>query len=384
MINVTYRLIVSKNLTGEAMQEDIFFNPHIDHKIEKNLVFLVNNVNKITVKIPMKIYTTLEKLLSLGISKQQILCTESPMLKNTLETLFFYDVLLTLKESRLLECHPLKKPSRLSIEINPIPDTKIKQWCLFGAPVDFAMDPPRSPMHGPYIIRSLTKNIGKLRDIGDVILSSKDNIESFGSKISYVLSKLLMKNNRALMVGGDHSVTYYSIKEHLKKYPDMILVQFDAHSDINALELKNSPLNHANFISKLVSECNVDRVIQVGVRERTSNYQDGYLEQKNIIQLSGLLKKDLDNMLSIIKNKFVYITFDMDVLDPSIFPHVTTPLMGGLNFGTAINIIKAIKQESKYLVGCDVVEFTCGFDRQGNYFNDESELLDTLIYELTN
>lgn len=366
------------------MQEDIFFNPHIDHKIEKNLVFLVNNVNKITVKIPMKIYTTLEKLLSLGISKQQILCTESPMLKNTLETLFFYDVLLTLKESRLLECHPLKKPSRLSIEINPIPDTKIKQWCLFGAPVDFAMDPPRSPMHGPYIIRSLTKNIEKLRDIGDVILSSKDNIESFGSKISYVLSKLLMKNNRALMVGGDHSVTYYSIKEHLKKYPDMILVQFDAHSDINALELKNSPLNHANFISKLVSECNVDRVIQVGVRERTSNYQDGYLEQKNIIQLSGLLKKDLDNMLSIIKNKFVYITFDMDVLDPSIFPHVTTPLMGGLNFGTAINIIKAIKQESKYLVGCDVVEFTCGFDRQGNYFNDESELLDTLIYELTN
>lgn len=365
------------------MQEDIFFNPNIDQKIEDNLVLFVNNVNNVTVKIPKKIYMALKKSLSFGVSKQQILCTENPKLKKTLETLFFYDVLLTLKESRLLECQPLTKPSRLNVEINPIPDSQIEQWCLFGAPVDFAMDPPRSPMHGPYIIRSLTKSIGRLRDIGDVKLSSKDNIESFGSKISYVLSKLLVKNNRALMVGGDHSVAYHSIKEHLKKYPDMILVQFDAHSDINALEIKNSPLNHANFISKLVGECNVDRIIQIGVRERTSNYHDGYLEQKNITQLSGFLKKDLDKIVNIIKNKFVYITFDMDVLDPSIFPHVTTPLIGGLEFGTAIETIKAIKQESKHLVGCDIVEFTCGFDKQGNYYNHESALLDTLINELT-
>lgn len=366
------------------MQEDIFFNPLIEKKIEGNVVSFINNVNNITVKIPEKIYMALKKSLIEGVSKQQLFCTESHVLINALEILFFYDVLLTLKESRLLGCQLLKKPSRLNIEIKPIPDSKIEEWCLFGAPVDFAMDPPRSPIHGPYILRSLSENIKTLRDIGDIDLSPIDNIEIFGSKISYVLSKLLAKNNRALMVGGDHSVTYYSIKEHLKKYPDMILVQFDAHSDINTVEQNKTPLNHANFISKILDECDIDRIIQVGVRERVHYYPEGFLEEKNIIQLAGSQKKDLDVIINAIKNKAVYITFDMDVLDPEIFPHVTTPLTNGLRFEEAIDIIKVIKQESKFLVGCDIVEFTCGFDEQGKFFNNEARLLDTLVDRLTN
>lgn len=365
------------------MQEDIFFNPVIEQKIEGDVVLFINNVNNITVKIPLRVYKILKRALLEGVSKKQLFFTGSFYLVKFLETLFFYDILITLEESRLLESQLLKKSSRLDIEINSIPDKKINEWCLFGAPVDFAMDPPRSPLHGPFMLRALCKNTRFLRDIGDIHLSSVDNIDKFGLKVSYVLSKILAKKNRALMVGGDHSVTYHSIKEHLKKYPDLILVQFDAHSDINDFESKKTPLNHANFITKLVSEFSMERIIQIGVRERKCYYREGYLEDNKIIQISGIQERELDRISDIIKNKNIYITFDMDVFDPVIFPHVTTPLLGGLEFSTVKKIIKLIKSESKHLIGCDIVEFTCGFDAQGNYFNNEAGVLNELVSELT-
>ncbi|XIH70819.1 hypothetical protein C1N58_22115 (plasmid) [Pantoea sp. SGAir0180] len=113
--------------------------------------------------------------------------------------------------------------------------------------------------------------------------------------------------------------------------PELVLIQLDAHSDINtSTDKSNAPLYHANFVSKLIADNAIRSVIQIGVREKTIRYSMDYLQSSSITQFSAVMSTDDKiRLASLIEGKNVYISFDADVMDPDVFPHVTTPLDEG-------------------------------------------------------
>ncbi|WP_210501279.1 arginase family protein, partial [Pantoea ananatis] len=112
----------------------------------------------------------------------------------------------------------------------------------------------------------------------------------FGEKIQHVVAKIRAKNNKEMMFGGDHSLTYFSVAETARFIPELVLIQLDAHSDINtSTDKSNAPLYHANFVSKLIADNAIRSVIQIGVREKKIRYSMDYLQSSSINQFSAVM-----------------------------------------------------------------------------------------------
>ncbi|WP_164837100.1 arginase family protein [Dickeya poaceiphila] len=344
-------------------------------------VELILNERRVSVAVSGKMYQLLRKITEQGISLKKLHSTENELLKEITSLLYFNDILISQKDDELLKDGILYNPARMQKAALSIPDTRLNQWCFFGAPADFALDPPRSPAHGPYIYRKLGRRHAEMRDIGDIAYNTTDNIYSFGKKIQHVVRKIKEKDNKTMMFGGDHSLTYFAVAELSRFIPEIVLIQLDAHSDINtSTDKSNVPLYHANFVSRLVADNAVRTVIQIGVREKTIRYTENYLNSSSITQFSAEMSRDDKKRLaSLIAGKEVYISFDADVLDPEIFPHVTTPLDKGMSEEVIIDILSLIKNSCFSVEGADIMEFTCGFDKKGNPFNHEMPLLDKII-----
>lgn len=339
---------------------------------------------RVSINMTKKAYVFLQNLLAQNMSKADIDAMRNAKISEFLSPLYFNDVLLKESENELLEYGLLFNPARMQTTVSLIPEKHIEQWCFFGAPADFALDPPRSPAHGSYIYRKLGKSHQKMIDLGDIAYVTTDNLYKFGGKIRHAIRRIRNRKNRVIMIGGDHSLTYFALKELSKNNKDVVLVQFDAHSDINVSTQKNNELlHHANFVSKLIDERAVSGVIQIGVRETARRYSVNYLREHSVIQIPSLLDSENEKLIKdMIKGRSVYISFDMDVLDPIIFPHVTTPLGCGLSESEALHIIDFIKKNDCHVDGADIMEFTCGFDKKGQFFNDEISLIDNIITKI--
>jgi len=361
--------------------EKMIINRNVLINVSDDKTQLILDDRRVTITVSTKMYLLLKRIVDEHVSIEEIYSLKIDSLTEMVSTLYFNDILLTEEDDELLKYGILHNPARINTHALSIPDTHSSQWCFFGAPVDFALDPPRSPAHGPYIYRKLGVAHKDMRDIGDVAYATTDNIYNFGKRIQHIIRKIKEKQNKVIMFGGDHSLTYFSVKEMINFAPDLILIQMDAHSDINTnIDKTNDYLYHANFISKLISEKAVRTVIQLGVRERTRRYNENYLKSSSIIQFCPKMNDDdRRDLISLIKNKSVYISFDVDVLDPGVFPHVTTPLDDGMNESEVLDIFNIIKNSSCKIEGADIMEFTCGFDEKGELFNHEIKVLDKVI-----
>lgn len=340
---------------------------------------------KVTVRLSKKVFSYMNSLLTKRINAQMLKDLQNPAIERIFNPLIFNDILLSEDDNECFRYGVMINPKRINESIEPIPDEKMEKWCLFGAPADFARDPPRSPLHGPYLYRRLGKTRDYFHDLGDVCLVNIDNIYTYGRKISHITGLLNERGNPSLMIGGDHSLTYFRVKKMANYFSNLLLIQFDAHSDINEINIKkNDILYHDNFISKLKDEGVILDVIQIGVRESNCKYERNYLFENSIIQFDAFSVKDkLEVIKTKIKDRKVYITFDMDAIDPEIFPHVTTPLDSGLSLVDAIEIIKIIKESSNCVTGADIMEFSCGFDENGKMFNHEVHVIDEIIHAIT-
>lgn len=301
-----------------------------------------------------------------------------------LDLLLFHDITLMKKDEQLIENGLIQPSLRINQKISRIPEKRISPWCLFGAPADFARDPPRSPIHGPYIFRTMSKLLMHFEDIGDIIWSNDDDMIFFGKKIKHIVNRIYCSGNKFLMVGGDHSLTYFVLEEISKNKNGVYLVQFDAHSDMNpSLQRKNKILNHSNMTSKIITEKIVDGIIQIGVRGKEIKKELNGNSNIDFFQCH-IDNYDSCKVIKLLENKDIYISIDLDVIDPSIFPHVTTPLDKGMSGDGIIHIINNIKKMKCRIIGADIVEFTCGFDKSGVPFNYEFHLLDKIIKSLIN
>ena len=182
------------------------------------------------------------------------------------------------------------------------------------------------------------------------------NIKKALNKMSKINQEILDKNLFPITFGGEHSITPGCIDPFTKKFKDICLLHFDAHADLRE-SYNGEKFSHASAIRRCLDYSNVS-VISFGIRN-ISKSEIPFLK-KNSSRIDIFWAKDkskwnLNKFKKLIKNKTVYLTFDVDGLDSSIMPATGTPEPGGLLWDETLNIIKIATKNSK-IVGADINE----------------------------
>jgi len=184
------------------------------------------------------------------------------------------------------------------------------------------------------------------------------NIKKALNKISKINQEILDKELFPMTFGGEHSITPGCIFPFTKKYKDICLLHFDAHADLRE-SYNGEKFSHASAIRRCLDYSNVS-VISFGIRN-ISKSEIPYLKKNssriNIFWAKDKKKWDLSKFKKLIKNKTVYLTFDVDGLDSSIMPATGTPEPGGLLWDETLDIIKIAVKNSK-IVGADINELS--------------------------
>lgn len=178
------------------------------------------------------------------------------------------------------------------------------------------------------------------------------NRECTLARIHNAAQETFNHNKKWLGIGGEHLVTLPAVKACHEKYPELALIHFDAHADLNETYLKQE-LSHATVIRRISEFINPENIAQIGIRSGTKEEYDWIKQNKTLMQSPGQL-------LDRIKNKPVYLSIDLDVLDPSVLPGTGTPEPGGLSFNDLI--LWLISFQGLNIVGADVVELSPHYD----------------------
>lgn len=199
---------------------------------------------------------------------------------------------------------------------------------------------------------------------------------------------LIYKNVKSLLedekfvvtLGGEHSISIAPIKAHLEKYPDLTILQFDAHSDLRQ-SYEGSIHSHASVMAR-VAEL-TKNIVQVGIRAQSIE-ESWFIKENNIktfyareIRL-GKYGEDWQKSVLGQTGKNVYITFDVDAFDPSFLSATGTPEPGGLFWDETMNLLRMIGKE-RNIVGFDVVELAPVKGSTSSDFNAAK-----LVYKMLN
>jgi len=184
------------------------------------------------------------------------------------------------------------------------------------------------------------------------------NIKKALEKISEINEEILYKKIFPLTLGGEHSITPGCISPFIKKYNNLCLLHFDAHADLRE-SYNGEKISHASAIRRCLDYKDVS-VISFGIRNISKN-EITYLN-KNSSRIKIFWAKDknkwnLNKFKKMIKNKTVYLTFDVDGFDSSIMPATGTPEPGGLLWEETLDIIKIAVKNSN-MVGADINELS--------------------------
>ena len=162
----------------------------------------------------------------------------------------------------------------------------------------------------------------------------------------------IAKNKFVTLFGGEHSISIGAIKAHYEHYDNLTIVQIDAHADLRK-EYMGTPYNHACALYD--ASQNADNLIQIGIRSMDKSEKTVMDLDKVFFAHEMLLNEDwMEDAIDLMTDN-VYITFDLDALDPSIFPATGTPEPGGLMWYETLDFIQKIMQQ-RNVVGFDLVE----------------------------
>ena len=245
-----------------------------------------------------------------------------------------------------------------------IPDAESLQGkvTLVGIPSDENSSFMRGCAEAPRFIRAafrsgsmnLTSERGtslsdhsRFLDIGDIDL---DPGAEGPMEIENKIQDILSKGAYPLILGGDHAITYPVISAFAKHYSDMEILHLDAHPDLYDMWQRN-PLSHACTFARIAEKGLVRRIIQIGIR--TLNQHQKEQAKKFGVEIHPMNSFDL-NSLSLEFSGPVYLSFDMDVLDPAFAPGVSHFEPGGFSVRDVITILHRINAK---VVGADIVEY---------------------------
>jgi agmatinase len=197
-------------------------------------------------------------------------------------------------------------------------------------------------------------------DLNDAFFDAGDADFSSGEAFALIesaISNLLESDLAPISLGGDHSITYPIIRAFRKKYPRLSILHFDAHADIYDV-FEGNRLSHACPFARIMEEGLAERLVQVGIRTLSRH-------QREQIARFGVEVHEMKDWRDDIELEFsepLYISFDMDGLDPACSPGVSHPEPGGLTTRQAVSVIQSVRA---CVVGADIVEFNPARDLSG-------------------
>ncbi len=243
---------------------------------------------------------------------------------------------------------------------------------IFGAPFDsttsyrpgarFASRVMRAESYGletysPY--QNLDVTDYKIFDGGDLELCFGDTNLAL-EDIKNFAEKIFADNKIPVMIGGEHLVTLGMFKAAVEKYPDINVIHFDAHTDLRD-DYLGAKLSHATVIRRIWDIIGDGKIFQFGIR---SGDRPEFEFAAKHTRLQKFNFDGLEKVLAEVTGKPIYLTIDLDVLDPAIFPGTGTPEAGGVTFIELLNAaLKIIRQSN--VVAVDLLELSPPYDSSG-------------------
>lgn len=195
---------------------------------------------------------------------------------------------------------------------------------------------------------------GILHDAGDIYPAAGGaGLPDIESSVAGLLERGL----RPLILGGDHSITHPVLRAFARHYPRLSVLQFDAHPDLYD-EFKGSRGSHACPFARIMEEGLAQRLVQIGVRSISAHLR----QQAQRFGVEMVEMKDWSDVRRFVFDAPLYISFDVDGLDPAFSPGVSHPEAGGLSTRQALRIIQTLDAP---IVGADIVEYNPRRDING-------------------
>lgn len=186
------------------------------------------------------------------------------------------------------------------------------------------------------------------------------NTEKVLQMIEEYANGVLEDGKMPIMIGGEHLVTLGAVRAALKKYPRLCIIHFDAHADLRD-EYLGEKLSHACVLRRCHDLTGDGRIFQFGIR---SGERDEFKFAAEHTRMSRFDFCGLENICRALKDKPVYFTIDLDVLDSSVFPGTGTPEAGGVSFNQLIDAIITVGNLAN-VVAADINELSPPYDPSG-------------------
>jgi agmatinase len=196
-------------------------------------------------------------------------------------------------------------------------------------------------------------------DSGDLELPFGDT-EQVLKDIKERAQTILSDGKRPFMIGGEHLVTLGAVRATHEKYENLHIVHFDAHADLRD-DYLGQKLSHACVLRRCHDILGDGRIHQFGIR---SGERDEFLFAKKHTEMHKFTLSGLEETVKRLDGENVYLTVDLDVLDPSVFPGTGTPEAGGVSFDELRRALTLVC-ENLNIVACDVNELSPPYDQSG-------------------
>ncbi|WP_314590801.1 agmatinase [Paenibacillus terrigena] len=242
---------------------------------------------------------------------------------------------------------------------------------IYGMPMDFTVSfrpgsrfgPPRIrevsiglEEYSPYLDKSITDMT--YFDAGDLLLPFGNAARSLDI-IGEFVGKLLADDKFPIGLGGEHLVSWPIFQEVYKKYPDLAIIHFDAHADLRE-SYEGEPLSHSTPLRKAAGLMGGKNIYQFGIR--SGSREEFQYARENINFHPFEVLEPLKKVLPELAGRPVYVTIDIDVLDPSAAPGTGTAEAGGITSKELLDAVHAIARSNVNVVGCDLVEVAPAYD----------------------
>ena len=243
---------------------------------------------------------------------------------------------------------------------------------IFGAPFDSTTSYRPGARFGSRTMRAESYEIETYspmldRDLEDVNIFDGGDLElCFGDSalalrdIEAFADKIFSDDKLPFMLGGEHLVTLGAIRAALKKYPDLTVIQFDAHADLRD-DYLGARLSHATVMRRVHDLIGDGRLYQFGIRSgERAEFQFAALHT----HMQKFNFDGLNDVVDRLKERPLYLTIDLDVMDPSAFPGTGTPEAGGVSYLALLKAALTVIERCR-VIGCDLVELAPNYDPSG-------------------
>ena len=243
---------------------------------------------------------------------------------------------------------------------------------LFGAPFDSTTSYRPGTRFGSAAIRRESYGLESFspyqeRDLLDCHIFDSGDIElPFGDPkralwmIEERAATILQDGKLPFLTGGEHLVTLGAFSAVYDRYPDVHILHFDVHADLRQ-EYLGSELSHACVLRRCWEKTGDGKIHQFGIR---SGDRDEFLWGKDHVETHRFTLDTLEETVARLGDAPVYLTVDLDVLDPSVFPGTGTPEPGGVSFDELRRAVTLVCSRA-HVVGCDVNELSPPYDPSG-------------------